>query len=77
MRCGDDAIALDGARYAAHLEFLDWAGRYDAGGVEMRSRALHEAWIRTLPGPVLRLEGVRPVTEQLAQIDAAVLGIKR
>jgi adenylate kinase family enzyme len=71
-RYGHEAIAPGGARRAAHLEFLDWAGRYDAGGVEMRSRALHEAWISALPVPVLRLEGVRPVVEQLAQIEAGL-----
>lgn len=71
------AIAPGGPRHAAHLEFLDWAGRYDAGDAEMRSRALHEAWIAALPGPVLRLEGVRPVAEQLARIEAAVPGVRR
>ena len=66
-----------GARHAAHLAFLDWAGRYDVGGVEMRSRSLHDAWIRTLPGPVVRLEGVRPLADQLAQIEAAVPDVRR
>lgn len=72
VRYGHEAIAPGGARYGAHVEFLDWVGRYDAGGVEMRSRTLHEAWISKLPGPVLRLEGDRPVAKQLAQIEAAV-----
>jgi hypothetical protein len=56
----------------AHVEFLEWAGRYDTGGLEMRSRALHEAWVAALPGAVLRLEGDRAVDEQLAQIEARV-----
>jgi len=38
----------------------------------MRSRALHEAWLATLPGAVLRLEGDRPIAEQLAQVEASV-----
>ena len=68
-RYGHEAIAPGGARHGATVEFLDWAGRYDTGDVEMRSRALHEAWIRTLPGPLLRLEGDRAVAEHLARIE--------
>jgi hypothetical protein len=40
--------------------------------LEMRSRALHEAWVAALPGAVVRLEGDRSVGEQLAQIEASV-----
>lgn len=71
-RYGHEAIAPGGALHGAHLEFLDWAGRYDTGDVEMRSRALHEAWIRTLPGPVLRLEGDRAVAEQVARVEGRI-----
>ena len=71
-RYGHEAIAPGGPRREAHVEFLDWAGRYDAGGPEMRSRALHDAWRSALPGPTLRLEGDGPVAEQLARIEAAV-----
>lgn len=69
-RYGHEALAAGGALHDAHVEFLDWAGRYDVGGLEMRSRALHEAWLRTLPGPVLRLEGDRSVAEQLAHLES-------
>ena len=71
-RYGHDAIAPGGPRGHAHVEFLDWAGRYDAGGPEMRSRALHDAWLSALLGPTLRLEGDRPAPEQLARIEAFV-----
>ena len=72
VRYGHQAIAPGGERHDAHVAFLDWAGRYDAGGAEMRSRVLHEAWLSTLPGAVLRLEGSRTVAEQLAQIEKAI-----
>jgi adenylate kinase family enzyme len=71
-RYGHRAIAAGGELHGAHVEFLEWAGRYDTGGLEMRSRALHEAWVAALPGAVLRLEGDRSVDEQLAQIEARV-----
>ena len=54
------------------MEFLDWAGRYDVGGVEIRSRALHEAWLAGVPDRLLRLEGDRTVGEQLVELEAAV-----
>jgi adenylate kinase family enzyme len=72
VRYGHRAIAPGGELHDAHVAFLDWAGRYDAGGAEMRSRALHEAWLSTLPSAVLRLEGNHTVAEQLTQIERAL-----
>jgi adenylate kinase family enzyme len=72
-RYGEQAIAPGGELREAHLEFLDWAGRYDSGGMEMRSRALHEAWLASLPCAVLRLGG-GTIAEQLVRIEAAVPG---
>lgn len=69
-RYGKDAIAPGGKLHGAHVAFLEWAGRYDAGGLEMRSRALHEAWLAALPCRVMRLEGTRSSDEQLAAIEA-------
>lgn len=71
-RYGQDAIAPGGELHGAHMEFLDWAGRYDTGGLEMRSRALHEAWLATVSCPVIRLEGNRSAGEQLERIEASL-----
>ena len=72
VRYGHLAIAPGGELHDAHVAFLDWAGRYDAGGAEMRSRVFHEAWLSTLCGTILRLEGDRTVAEQLTQIEKAI-----
>jgi adenylate kinase family enzyme len=56
-RYGPDVLAPGGSLHRAHVEFIEWAGRYDAGGPEMRSRALHEAWLAGLPTPSIRLDG--------------------
>ena len=69
-RHGRQALAPGGALRESHVEFLGWAGRYDSGGLEMRSRALHEAWLAALSCAVVRLEGDRSATEQLALIEA-------
>jgi adenylate kinase family enzyme len=37
-----------------------------------RLRAREEAWLATLPGATLRLEGDRPVAQHLARVEAAV-----
>ncbi|MEF2965324.1 AAA family ATPase [Paenibacillus sp. M1] len=50
-------IEPGGGRHEAHQVFIDWASRYDRGGMEIRSRTLHEAWLSELRCPVLRLEG--------------------
>ena len=71
-RYGQHAIASGGELHGAHMEFLDWAGRYDTGGLEMRSRALHEAWLATVSCPVIRLEGDWSAGEQLERIEASL-----
>ena len=71
-RYGQHAIASGGELHGAHMEFLDWAGRYDTGGLEMRSRALHEAWLATVSCPVMELEGDRSAGEQLERIEASL-----
>jgi adenylate kinase family enzyme len=70
MRYGATAIAPGGALHRAHREFIDWAAGYDTGGVEMRSLAMHEAWLATLPCTIVRLDGTLPVADALARIEA-------
>jgi hypothetical protein len=72
QRYGPEAIASGGPLHQAHIEFMDWAARYDTGGPEMRSVALHQGWMSNLPCVTLRLDGDRPVADQLARIEAFV-----
>ena len=44
-------------RHGSHTQFLEWAAAYDSGGLDMRSRAHHEQWMKTLPCTLLRIEG--------------------
>jgi hypothetical protein len=71
IRYGHEAIAPGGRLYKTHVEFLDWAESYDDGGLNMRSRALHEWWIQRLPFSVLRLDGHKQVDMLLREIEAA------
>lgn len=45
--------------------------RYDTGGLDIRSRALHEAWLAAVPCPVIRLEEDLPTAAQLGLIEAS------
>lgn len=69
-RYGERAIAPGGELYMTHVQFIEWAGRYDAGGLEMRSRALHEAWLAALPCATVRLEGELTIAEQLLRLHS-------
>ncbi len=51
-----------------HLDFIAWAARYDEGGEEVRSRKLHEKWLRNLSCPLLRIDGSMPTDEQSKKI---------
>jgi adenylate kinase family enzyme len=49
-------IEAGGDMYQQHLEFIEWAKKYDTGGFEVRSKVMHEAWLQKLSCPVIRLE---------------------
>lgn len=54
------AMEPGGATHAEVRAFLGWADGYEAGLRPGRSRARHEAWIATLPCPVIRAESGLP-----------------
>ena len=59
-------ILSGGDMYEQSQEFLAWAASYDNGGLEIRSRRLHEEWLGMLPCPILCFEGEYTIEEQLA-----------
>ncbi|MHC4939796.1 MAG: AAA family ATPase [Planctomycetota bacterium] len=48
--------------------FMEWAGQYEDGDVDVRSRKLHEQWLATLRCPVLRLDGDVPTDNQVTRV---------
>jgi len=68
VRYGPEALAPGGRMHEQHREFVAWAGAYDSGGMEMRSRLRHEAWLASFPRPVLRLDSAQTVEENLATL---------
>ena len=72
-RYGAAAIAPDGPLRAKHEGFIAWAASYDAGPAVERSRRMHEAWLATLPCPVLRLEDTDDNETRLKTVIATLL----
>lgn len=66
-------IRPGGDMYEAHLEFIDWASRYDAAGLEQRSKALHVAWLSRLTCPVVTVDGTLTTNELLTKIEPYIL----
>ena len=60
----------------AHQAFMAWAAAYDDGGVDMRSRAKHDEWLRLLRCPLLVLRGDAPLEENAASVMARLGGLR-
>ena len=59
-------ILPGGDMYEVSQAFLAWAASYDEGGLDIRSRQLHDQWLSTLPCPILCFEGEYSIAEHLA-----------
>jgi adenylate kinase family enzyme len=64
-RYGPTRLEAGGDLHEQHEAFISWASSYDSGGLDIRSRQLHEAWLKRLPQgcAVLRLNGDRPIAD--------------
>ena len=54
---GKASLSPGGAMYETYTKFIEWASGYDDGGLDMRSKAMHELWLKNIPCKVLRYEG--------------------
>ncbi|MBS4537723.1 AAA family ATPase [Clostridium sp. D2Q-11] len=64
QRYGDE-ILPGGSRYEQSKIYLEWASLYDKGGLEVRSKTLHEYWMSSLSCPILRIEGDQSIQERV------------
>ena len=72
-RYGAHRLTAGGDLHGHHVEFMEWAAQYDTGGLEVRSRLMHETWLKTLSCPVLRLSSVLSVGELCAAVTQAAV----
>ena len=61
-----ERILPGGDMYESSQAFLARAASYDAGGLDIRSRRLHDQWLSTLPCPIICFEGAYTIEEHLA-----------
>ena len=61
-----ERILPGGDMYESSQAFLARAASYDDGGLDIRSRRLHDQWLSTLPCPILCFEGEYSIEEHLA-----------
>jgi adenylate kinase family enzyme len=66
---GQAALLPGGWFHKNHVNFMEWAAQYDTAGTDMRSRALHEEWMKGLPCRLVRFEQPLDVEIMSAQIQ--------
>ncbi|MDX8047184.1 AAA family ATPase [Gracilibacillus sp. S3-1-1] len=66
-RYGKEVLA-GGSRYEESQTFLEWAALYDTAGMEVRSKVLHEYWMKELSCPILRIVGDCSVEERVDRV---------
>jgi adenylate kinase family enzyme len=50
-----ERLSATGDMHQQHQAFLAWAAQYDQGSIDMRSRRLHEEWVKQLACPLFGL----------------------
>lgn len=60
---GEDVVSPGGWRHEETEEFIEWASHYDDGSREGRGLPRHEAWLKMLTCPILRIHGTRPTSD--------------
>lgn len=61
-------LDFGGDMHQQHLDFLEWARKYDHGGLEVRSRQLHENWFKSLRCPIIRISGELSSQDQVESV---------
>jgi hypothetical protein len=68
-RYGSEALLPGGWFHENHEAFMSWASAYDSAGLDMRSRVLHEQWMKELPCKLVRFEEACSVEELTSKIE--------
>ncbi len=61
-------IEKGGDMYQNHLEFIEWAAKYDNGDINMRSKAQHDEWQKLLKCKQIVLNGTDNLDYNLQQV---------
>lgn len=67
-----ERIVPGGDMYQQHLDFIEWARKYDTGSVNMRSKAKHDEWQKLLQCKQIVLNGADDLEENLGKVQSEV-----
>lgn len=66
-------IEKGGDMYEHHLQFMEWAGQYDYGGLEMRSKMQHDKWEEKLLCKKIVLDSINDVETNFKEVQNALV----
>lgn len=69
-----EKISPGGSMYRGHMDFIEWAKKYDGGDENIRSRFLHEKWMKLLACPFIRIEDDIDIDEKMKIITEKISG---
>lgn len=67
-----DRILPTGDMYANHMEFLEWAQKYDTGSTGMRSKAKHDEWQKLLLCRQIVLDGAAALEDNFRKVKEEI-----
>lgn len=67
-----DRIMPGGDMYTNHIEFIEWARKYDTGSMDMRSKAKHDEWQTLLLCKQVVLNGAGDLEENFKKVQAEI-----
>ena len=65
-------ILVEGDMHEDHLSFIEWAKEYDRGDESMRSKAMHDNWLKLLPCEKVVVDGTKPLEENIELLSQFV-----
>ncbi len=68
-------IEPGGDMYQKHIEFVEWAKSYDNGGLDIRSKAMHDELQKSFSCKILYLDGENKLDDNFEEV-LKVLDIK-
>ena len=69
-------IESGGDMYNHHIEFIEWAIAYDNGGMDIRSKVMHDELQKSFPCKILYVDGEKKLEDNFEKV-LKVLGTKK
>ncbi len=69
-------IEVGGDMYKEHIAFVEWAKSYDNGGIDIRSKAMHDELQKSFPCEILYLDGENKLEDNFEKVRT-IIEVKR